>query len=418
MMKRLRNIRTKPSTDPMEPSELTDGVSLAQVPTPADSGEEKSGGRAAGLLQILAVLALIGLAVYFSREPATPITPSGMTAAAVAPTAPQVSTIAPTAGLHQVRITGNGSVGVSAYVDLVPQISGRIAQLAPAMSVGGEFRAGETLVAIEPDDFLLQVKQAQADVAVQRANLELQQARSDAAVKNYALLNPGKSVPSLVALRPQIAQAKAQLQAAQAKAEVANLALQRTQFSLPFDGMVTQSSAQVGQLINSGKSFGKAYALDSVELVVPIAPGELAQLVPAQGRTVLIATDVQSLQARIDRIGAELDNRSRFAKAYIALPQTTQTGVRLQPGMFADVTIMGPEYPNSLVLPEASIQASGSIWYVRDGALAEHRPQILGRTDQGIVVENFAYGEGIVVGVLASARTGAKVIASPQAQAK
>jgi RND family efflux transporter MFP subunit len=415
MMKRLRNIRTKPST---EPDELADGVSLAQVPTPADSGEEKSGGRAVGLLQILAVLALIGLAVYFSREPTTPITPSGMTAAAAAPTAPQVSTIAPTAGLHQVRITGNGSVGVSAYVDLVPQISGRIAQLAPAMSVGGEFRAGETLVAIEPDDFLLQVKQAQADVAVQRANLELQQARSDAAVKNYALLNPSKSVPSLVALRPQIAQAKAQLQAAQAKAEVANLALQRTQFSLPFDGMVTQSSAQVGQLINSGKSFGKAYALDSVELVVPIAPGELAQLVPAQGRTVLIATDVQSLQARIDRIGAELDNRSRFAKAYIALPQTTQTGVRLQPGMFADVTIMGPEYPNSLVLPEASIQASGSIWYVRDGALVEHQPQILGRTDQGIVVENFAYGEGIVVGVLASARAGAKVIASPQAQAK
>ena len=415
MMKRLRNIRTKPST---EPDELVDGVSLAQVPTPAASGEEKSGGRAVGLLQILAVLALIGLAVYFSREPTTPITPSGMTAAAAAPTAPQVSTIAPTAGLHQVRITGNGSVGVSAYVDLVPQISGRIAQLAPAMSVGGEFRAGETLVAIEPDDFLLQVKQAQADVAVQRANLELQQARSDAAVKNYALLNPGKSVPSLVALRPQIAQAKAQLQAAQAKAEVANLALQRTQFSLPFDGMVTQSSAQVGQLINSGKSFGKAYALGSVELVVPIAPAELAQLVPAQGRTVLIATDVQSLQARIDRIGAELDNRSRFAKAYIALPQTTQTGVRLQPGMFADVTIMGPEYPNSLVLPEASIQASGSIWYVRDEALAEHRPQILGRTDQGIVVENFAYGEGIVVGVLASARAGAKVIASPQAQAK
>ena len=54
----------------------------------------------------------------------------------------------------------------------------------------------------------------------------LQVAKSDAAKANYALLNPGKSVPSLVALTPQIAQAEAQLAAARSRAAIAALDLE------------------------------------------------------------------------------------------------------------------------------------------------------------------------------------------------
>lgn len=415
-MKSLRKIRPSDASPTSLPDHAPDAddknSGQEDIVAVSDSGEQRTGGRLTGILQIIGVLAATALAFYFSREPAVPIAPSGMNASA-AVFVPQVSVITPKPGIHQILVTGNGSIGVTAYVDLVPQISGRIEALAPAMRVGGAFRAGETLVAIERDDFLLQVEQAQADVSVQRANLRLQQARSEAAVKNYALLNSGKNVPALVALSPQVAQAAAQLRAAEARADIALLALQRTQFSLPFDGMITQSSAQVGQLITGGRPFGQAYAGDSVELVVPIAPDELAQLAPAKDRRVLISAQRQTLEARIDRVSAQLDNRSRFAKAYIPLSKASGSSTILQPGTFADVIILGPEHPGSLMIPEAAMQANGLIWYVQGGALAQHQPNVLGRNDQGVVIASFDFAEGIVVGGLASASLGMPVSAVP-----
>jgi RND family efflux transporter MFP subunit len=412
MTKNLRNIRDNKPDLKAASDEQGDELGLDDAAAAAKGGWRKSGGRLLGTLQIVGVLAATAVAVYLSREPTVPIAPSGMNAAATA-VIPGVSVITPAAGTRQITVAGNGSIGVTAYVDLVPQISGRIEALSLAMRVGGAFRAGETLVAIEPDDFVLQVKQAQADVAVQRANLRLQQARSEAAVKNYALINPGKSVPDLVALGPQIAQAEAQLRAAEARAGVALLSLERTQFSLPFDGMITQSSAQVGQLITGGRPFGQAYAKNSVELVVPIAPDELAQLAPAEGRRVVISTSSQTLEARIDRVSAQLDNRSRFAKAYIPLPQTQDRSSTLQPGTFADVIIEGPEFTDTLVIPEAAMQADGVVWYVDNGQLAKHKPNILGRNDQGVVITAFDIGQGIVVSALANSSPGMAVSATP-----
>ena len=158
MMKSLRNFSDDRANLKATSDEYDDDPAVEDVAPLPDRGWRSTGGRLIGTLQIVGVLAATALAVYLSREPAVPIAPSGMTAAA-APIVPKVSVITPRAGTQKILVAGNGSVGVTAYVDLVPQISGRIEALSPAMRVGGAFRAGETLVAIEPDDFLLQVKQ-------------------------------------------------------------------------------------------------------------------------------------------------------------------------------------------------------------------------------------------------------------------
>jgi RND family efflux transporter MFP subunit len=325
-----------------------------------------------------------------------------------------VTVITPIAGVHQVTVTANGSVGVTTYVDLIPQVSGRISQLAPSLAVGGRFRAGETLAVVEQDEFLLKLRQAAADVEVQRANLQLQQAKSDAAVQNYALINPNRNVPALVALGPQIAQAQAQLQAAKSREDIAKLELQRTRFTLPFDGMITRSSAQLGQLVSNGKAFGQAYATDSVELVAPIAQSDLAQLAPVENLRVQVFIAGNQFEASIDRVGAELDPRSRFAKVYIPLSQTMLKNIDgaddlLKPGMFADLVIEGPAHANSLLLPEAALQGSGAIWVVRGGRLQDVQPTLLGRNADGIVVAGFDIGEGIVIGSIAGAQAGTPV---------
>ncbi|NCF45151.1 MAG: efflux RND transporter periplasmic adaptor subunit [Proteobacteria bacterium] len=420
MMKNLKRLRPRApeieAITPMKGDAMAQARGTSEQPS-APPTDRRS--RVLGIGQIVLVLALMVAAIYFSRAPATPVISGGMNAAPSGDAAPaqNAAVITPIASVNQVIVEGNGAVGVASYIDLVPQITGRIAQLAPAMQVGGAFTAGQVLLVLEQEEFLLLLRQALADVEVQRANLELQQAKSDAAVSNYGLINPGREVPSLVALRPQIAQARAQLQAAQSRADIARLNLKRTEFSLPFDGMITQSSAQVGQLVSSGKTFGQAYALGSVELTVPIAQTDLAQLAPAADRRVQVVTGSNRIDASIDRVSAELDSRSRFARVFVSLPQSAeQPQGSLKPGMFADVVILGPRHDNSLLLPEAAMQANGSIWFVRGGQLQQQKPTVLGSNLDGIVVQGFDIGEGIVVGNVPGAVTGMAITPIPYLQ--
>jgi RND family efflux transporter MFP subunit len=416
MLKSLKKFRpSAPSEDEALPAD-TDLEPAGDSQTWDEPEAANTRSRVIGTLQIMLVVLLMAIAVYYSRAPAAPANVQGMTGVAPADVtpAPIVATATPLAGANRVFVTGNGAVGVSSSVDLVTQVTGRIARMSPAMAVGGAFAAGDVLVELEQDEFVLQLRQARADVAVQIANLQLQQAKSDAAARNYALVNPNKAVPNLVALRPQIAQAKAQLRAAESRADIAQLNLQRTKFSLPFDGMITRSSAQIGQLISNGKSFGQAYALNSVELVVPIAQSDLVQIAPVKNRRVQIFTDGQRLDAVVDRASAELDARSRFARLYVSLPQNpADSATTLKPGMFADVMIEGPEHENSLVIPEAALQAGDGLLYVRGGALREHRPVVLGRNQQGIVIQGFDIGEGIVIGNVSGISPGMPVATTP-----
>ena len=212
-------------------------------------------------------------------------------------------------------------------------------------------------------------------------------------------------MPPLVALVPQIAQAKAQLAAAQSRAEAAKLDLSRTRFTLPFDGKVTSSNAEVGQLLTAGSAFGQVFALDAVELVVPIPPDDLALIDPAIGRTVTLRDGPTTYQAQVERVSAEIDPRSRFAKVFAPI----DAGTTLQPGSFVDVKIAGANLQNALQLPESATQANGSLWYVKDNRLKRHDPVVIGRNQQGSIIQRFDYAQGIVLGAVPGAEPGQEV---------
>ena len=366
-----------------------------------------------GLLQLVGVIVFVGLAVAYSRAPdeSTENSNDAQTNS-VSPSRPLVSVTKPKLATHRVTVSGNGSVGIRAYVDLAPQVSGVIESISPALRAGGTFKANEVLVSIDNRDFNLKLKQAVAEVSSARSNLQLQQAKSNSAKRNYALLHPNKTVPLLVALQPQISQAKAKLAGAAARAEIAQLDLARTNISLPFDGKVTRSTAEIGQLLSNGKTFASAFALSAIELVVPLAASDIAALSPIEGRIARLSIAGKILEGRVERVSAELDSRSRFARAFIPILSTAD----IQPGVFLDVQLAGPAIPNTMVLPESASQANGSIWLVREGLLEKYKPVVRGKSAAGLIVDGFDYGDGIVLGAIPGASENQKVrLRSPTA---
>jgi len=366
-----------------------------------------------GILQLALVLGFIVAAVLFSRAPderdvaSAPGRPGAAQAQAAGAAGeargPLVRVVLPAAATSTLTVSATGSIAVRGYVALTPQVGGQVTEVSPKLREGGEFASGETLLQIDRRDFELALDAANADVAAARSSLLLSQAEGNAAVDNYRILHPNDSVPPLVAKVPQIEQAKAQLAAATARADTARLDLSRTTFSLPFNGYVTETSAQVGQVLTRGQAFGQAFSREAVEVAVPLAPRDVATLAPLPGRNARIIVGGQAFDATVERLAPELDPRTRFSRVFLTLDEP------LPPGTFVDVQIDGPALPNTLKLPTAAEQVGRFFWVVRDGALETATPEIIGRTADGIVTRAFDTGSGIVTGAVPGGRAGLAV---------
>lgn len=370
-----------------------------------------------GALQLVLVLGFITAAVLFSRAPdeddlAATGAPSGAAAQAAGAgpaRGPLVRLISPASATATLTVSATGSIAVRGYVALTPQVGGQVVEVSPKLREGGEFSAGETLLRIDRRDFELALDAARADVDAARSSLLLSQAEGEAAVDNYRILHPTEAVPPLVAKVPQIEQAKAQLAGATARANTARLDLSRTTFSLPFDGYITESSAEIGQVLTRGQAFGQAFSRDAVEAAVPLAPRDIATLTPLPGRAARIITGTQTLDATVERLAPELDPRTRFSRVFLTLNEP------LPPGTFVDIEIDGPALPDTLLLPSAAEQVGGFFWVVRDGALEMATPAILGRSETGIVTGAFDTGTGVVTGAVPGGRAGLAVETSTTA---
>ena len=231
-----------------------------------------------GVLQIAAIVLITLIAIYYSQAPSEEEAMENIGIKVGKPSGdstPYVSIAMPKATENAIEVRGTGSIVVRNSVDLVTEVTGRVIWVAPSFRRGGSFKANERLLQIDPKDFQLALAQANADKLSAESNYQLTKAQSEAAISNYAILNPGVEVPPLVAKTPQLEQAQAQIAAASAREEIAQLDLSRTNFSLPFNGRVVDSQAEIGQLLNRGQRFGEAFDIESIEASVPISPKDL-----------------------------------------------------------------------------------------------------------------------------------------------
>ncbi len=398
------------------PTERTVAVDAGTAPDAPDAKEEPSKRRRwIGPIQIVVVTAIIVAAFLYARAPGRDAGAPPAFANIQDDPLPIVNIVRPVASPTTIKVDATGTVNVRNYVALTPQVGGRVVSISPALRAGGTFAADEQLLIIDRRDFELALDQARADIAAAQSTLMLQRAESDAARANYALLHPNEDVPPLVARIPQIAQARAQLSAARARSEVAALDLKRTDFSLPFDGRVTESTAEVGQVLLAGQSFGRAFAFDALEVVVPIAADELDRIEPAIGRSAIVRADSDTLEATVERVSAELDERTRFAELYLRFDLGTSPP---PPGTFVDVVVDGPAIDRTFVLPPAAEQINRSVWIVAQGVLEPAMPRTLGNTAQGWVVGAFDYKDGVVLGAVPGAEAGLPVDLGSEAQGR
>jgi RND family efflux transporter MFP subunit len=214
----------------------------------------------------------------------------------------------------------------------------------------------------------------------------------------------------LVVREPQILQARAELEAANADLAFAELNLERTRISVPFDGVVVSENVDVGQFVSMGSRLALVYGTDGVEVRVPLDSREMAWFdVPVHdggiGSSAEISTSfggsISTWPARIARMEAQVDETSRMVHvvAEVARPYDTSAGRPvLLPGAFVDVSIFGRTLEGVAEVPRFAVHESNQIWVYESGSIDIREVEIV-RADResALVARGLGHGDLVIV---------------------
>ena len=314
----------------------------------------------------------------------------------------------------QMFVEGFGTVAARLRVQIAPEVSGRIVSADENFVNGGFFRKDQTLVAIDARDYELAVQNAEAAVAQAKVVLDKETAEARVAKQEWLELNSDNQPASPLLLRePQIAQATAGLKAAKAQLARANLSLQRTKISLPFNGRVVSISANVGQFVNPGQQIATVYGTDIVEVSVPIEDSQLEWInVPGPGSSNGTTAEVfanfagsrHKWHGAVVRTGGHIDPSSRMVAVIVEVkePFNISNGrPPLTPGMFVNVRIKGKVLQNVIRLPRHTIHNGSFVWLDRDGRLSIQKVSIARfNSDYAYITDGIAAGDTVITSPL------------------
>ncbi len=283
----------------------------------------------------------------------------------------------------RVPVISQGSVKAKIEIKLVAEVAGRITQMAKLKFNGGFFKQGDLLLTIDDTDYRLAMSRAKAQVAA--AQQQLIRVETEAGQAKYDLQQIGRnpSHSSSYALRePQLAEARANLQAAQAELEIARIQKQRTRVVAPFDGRVVSKQVDIGQYVSSGTLLADIYSIESVIVRLPLSlrqtellgiklrnnNQQLFELMKIKLQAEYAAKKFQWI-ARFSHTEGEIDMRNRlvYLVAEVKDPYASQPGFEtrppLTPGMFVKAELAGLEKV-MFKLPRSVLRLADKVWLI------------------------------------------------------
>ncbi|HOP23350.1 MAG TPA: efflux RND transporter periplasmic adaptor subunit [Gammaproteobacteria bacterium] len=319
-----------------------------------------------------------------------------------------------------------GEVNPKTEIDLTSMVSGQVVEISNQFAEGGIFTKGDVLMKIDDTEYQAAVTRAKANVASAKVKVEEEIANSK--IKEDQWKRKGHANPSDYALNiPQIKEAKALLEAAQADLKNAELNLQRTQVKAPFDGRVLSESIGLGQYISANTVLGHIFATDVVEVKMPLTDSQLQELnlpigfvanidnAPKVTFTAKNSKESSQWDGKIVRTQAAIDNQTRliYAIAEITNPYNTNetSSMPMAVGLYVDANIQSKKSQDTLVFPRVALHNNEKVYVINDDEELEIRKvEVLSTSADLVHVSNgVKAGEKVVVSTTPTVIDGMKV---------
>ena len=325
------------------------------------------------------------------------------------------------------HVESQGIVAPRTRTRIISEVSGLVLDVADAFVVGGTFKAGEMLLKLDPTDYEVALQRAEAKVISFKALMELENARSVQAEKEWGMTGrPTSEAPLLALRRPYLLEAEANLLQAKAEVRQAEIKLSKTIIRASYAGMVSEKLADIGQFVTMGTAIGETFAIDFVEIRLPLSEKDLTMMdglssqvelrkkqITLTGTVDGIVTSWLATLARSEGVVDEL-SRSQYIVARVADPyglDDSDRQVPLRVGTFVKASIQGKVLKDVFKVPRSALLEGSRIGLVDDQALLKIISVEVASTDDNhyYISEGLQDGHQIVTSALGTPIEGLKL---------
>lgn len=337
----------------------------------------------------------------------------------------KVATISVSPEVRKINVTSQGSVTALHQIKLVAQVSGRVTSVADDYADGGFFSKDTPIITIDKQDYQFALRVAEAEVAKAEEIYALEKGRARQAEREWRDIG-NHEANELFLRKPQLASAKASLEAAKANRDMADLNLERTRIFAPFNGRISIKYVDVGQYVTAGTVIAEVYSTDAVQVRLPLTDRQVAsvdlpltaQHEKARYPRVVLSTIYGGKQfqwtGNIVRTEGSLDVKSRvvYAVAEVNDPYLTSDASRppLAVGMYVSAEIIGREMDDVVALPREVLRKKDQVTLVdQNNALQFKQVDVLQNNGNEILVRGLNSGERVLITRLPFMNAGMKV---------
>lgn len=342
---------------------------------------------------------------------------------------PLVSVAVAESETMSVPVFTRGTVTPGTEIQLTSEVGGQVLAVSPRFANGGFFRKGEELLRIDPLEYNVNIKRAEASVA--QAKQALLQARAE---RDARARVRGGNRNALATYEVQLKQAEANYAAAQAELEATRLQKERTIIRAPFDGRVRLSSVSVGQYVRPGVQLGSIYAVDVAEVRLPLSDRQLGlvdvpldfESMDEKGPLVTLAGEYGGEKyywpGQVVRSEGGLDERNRllYVIARVEDPYASDPNQPERPpltaGFFVEAKIKGKTHHGLFAIPRRALRNGNQVWVVDEQSQLQRRSvDVLYKGKESIYIKSgLRDGDLVVLSQLDIAVDGMKVRTSIQ----
>ena len=330
-------------------------------------------------------------------------------------------------------VTVTGTLAAYDQATVSAKVPGRVKSI--AVDLGSVVRQGQVIAQIEQQDYQLRLQQAEAALAQARARVGLSPEGKDDRIdpEKTGTVRQAQALLDDARLKLERAQnlvqrgvlAKAQLDGAEAEhkvalsryqdaveeirnrqalvvqrrseLEIARQQLSDSSISSPFDGVVQEKRASVGEYLAAGAPIVNVVRMDPLRLRAEVPERESRNVQVGLNVRVTLEGDANVYSGKIARISPTITAQNRV----LIVEAEVHNNGQLRPGSYARAEIVSDNNSKALAVPANAIVSFAGIdkvILVQDGKAVE-KPVILGRrtADWAEIVSGVKVGDSVVI---------------------
>ncbi|MCW1884778.1 efflux RND transporter periplasmic adaptor subunit [Luteolibacter flavescens] len=310
-----------------------------------------------------------------------------------------------------VMIPAQGTVEPVTLTRAAAEVEGTVIAVGQDYEAGGNFKAGDVLLEIDPTDYKADLFQAEAAQAEARLQLAQEEMRAEQAKRDWErIANPGQTANDLVLRIPQLAASRARVAASEAAVMRAMKDVERTKLRAPYDGRIRKKLVDLGTRVAKAGALAEFYATDFYEVRLPV-PRQDAAFFDLRGQEILLRESggTRTWKAVVDRTEGEIQRENRSIIVVARIDGDSPDAPL--PGQFVHTEIEGRTIPDVVRIPRRAFAKTDRVMVVGDGHTVTTRQVKVIRTEKDTVLvsEGVEDGEQLCITALTSVIEGMEV---------